>query len=171
MRKRDRIKEGGKRFSKFSLVGLSNAAVDIGVLNLFLWLEPTRDPVELAMYNAVALVLANANSYVWNGLWTFRGRARLSKRQTGLFIMQALINVAIGSLLFGFLVRPILLYTDIPSYLAGNTAKFISIATASTVSFFLMRYVVFSRKRWWAKKDTEEAHPEARPEGASGERL
>jgi len=153
LRKRDKIKQGGKRFSKFSLVGLSNAGVDIGVLNLFLWLEPTRNPVELALYNAIALVLANVNSYVWNGLWTFRGRARLSKRQTMLFAAQALVNVAIGSVLFGSLVRPILVYTDIPAYLAGNTAKFISIATASTVSFFLMRYVVFSRRRWVSKED------------------
>ncbi|MBA3424138.1 MAG: GtrA family protein [Rubrobacter sp.] len=153
MRKRDKLKSGGKRFSKFSLVGLSNAMVDIGVLNLFLWLQPTRNPVELALYNAVALVLANANSYVWNALWTFRGRARLSKRQTLLFVLQALINVAVGSLLFGFLVRPILIYTDIPAYLAGNTAKFVSIAVASTISFFLMRYVVFSRRRWSKKKE------------------
>ena len=153
MRKRDKLKSGGKRFSKFSLVGLSNAMVDIGVLNLFLWLQPTRNPVELVLYNAVALVLANANSYVWNALWTFRGRARLSKRQTLLFVLQALINVAVGSLLFGFLVRPILIYTDIPAYLAGNTAKFVSIAVASTISFFLMRYVVFSRRRWSKKKE------------------
>jgi len=153
VRKRDKLKSGGKRFSKFSLVGLSNAMVDIGVLNLFLWLQPTRNPVELALYNAVALVLANANSYVWNALWTFRGRARLSKRQTLLFVLQALINVAVGSLLFGFLVRPILIYTDIPAYLAGNTAKFVSIAVASTISFFLMRYVVFSRRRWSKKKE------------------
>ena len=37
-----KLKSGGKRFS-FSLVGLSNAAIDIGVFNLFLWLEPTRE--------------------------------------------------------------------------------------------------------------------------------
>ncbi|MBA2782234.1 MAG: GtrA family protein [Rubrobacteraceae bacterium] len=68
-----KLKSGGKRFSKFSIVGLSNAAIDIGVLNLFLWLEPTRDVTLLVIYNGVALVLANLNSYAWNTLWTFRG--------------------------------------------------------------------------------------------------
>ena len=38
-----KLKSGGKRFSKFSLVGISNAVIDIGVLNLFLWLAPTRE--------------------------------------------------------------------------------------------------------------------------------
>jgi putative flippase GtrA len=32
---RAKLKSRGKRFSKFSVVGLSNAAIDIGVLNLF----------------------------------------------------------------------------------------------------------------------------------------
>ena len=67
-----RLKRGGVRFSKFTIVGLSNAAVDIGTLNLFLWLAPTRDPSVLALYNGVALVLANLNSYFWNTRWTFR---------------------------------------------------------------------------------------------------
>ena len=41
--RREKFKRGGKRFSKFTVVGFSNFAVDIVVLNLFLWLAPTRD--------------------------------------------------------------------------------------------------------------------------------
>jgi hypothetical protein len=35
----------------------------------------------------------------------------------------------------------------VPTYLAGNAAKVVSVAVASVVSYFLMRYVVFSRRR------------------------
>ena len=49
-----KLKSGGKRFSKFSLVGISNAAIDIGVLNLFLWLAPTRE-VTLCLLSTTAL--------------------------------------------------------------------------------------------------------------------
>ena len=66
--KRTKLKSGGKRFSKFTVVGFSNFAVDIVVLNLFLWLAPTREPYLLAFYNGVAILAANANSYVWNTL-------------------------------------------------------------------------------------------------------
>ncbi|MDQ3568386.1 MAG: GtrA family protein [Actinomycetota bacterium] len=149
MRKRDRLKRGGKRFSKFSVVGLSNAVVDIGVLNLFLWLQPTRDPMLLVLFNGVALVLANTNSYVWNSLWTFRGRADHGPRQTVLFALQALVNIAVSNGLFWALIRPLLVETDIPVYLVGNTAKIISIVVASTISYFIMRYLVFSRRRWF----------------------
>jgi len=149
VRKRDRLKRGGKRFSKFSAVGLSNAVVDIGVLNLFLWLQPTRDPMLLVLFNGVALVLANTNSYVWNSLWTFRERADPGPRQTVLFALQALVNIAVSNGLFWALIHPLLVDTDIPVYLVGNTAKIISIVVASTISYFIMRYLVFSRRRWF----------------------
>ena len=143
-----RLKRGGVRFSKFTLVGLSNAVVDLGTLNLFLWLASTRDPSVLALYNGVALVLANVNSYFWNTRWTFRHRAkRRDVRQRLLFTLQALCNICVSNGLFYVLVHPVLIYTDVPAYLAGNVAKLISVAVASTLSFFVLRYLVFSRKR------------------------
>jgi putative flippase GtrA len=143
-----KLKKGSVRFSKFTVVGLSNAVVDLGILNLFLWLASTRDPSVLALYNGVALVLANVNSYFWNTRWTFRGRAkRHDRRQRVLFTLQALFNICVSNGLFFLLVRPVLVYTEVPAYLAGNVAKLVSIAVASTLSFFLMRYLVFSRTR------------------------
>jgi putative flippase GtrA len=148
MKKRTMLKRGSIRFSKFTVVGLSNAVVDIGTLNLFLWLASTRDPSVLTLYNGVALVLANLNSYVWNTRWTFRGRAkRRDLRQRVLFTLQALVNISVSNGIFFALVHPILVYTEVPAYLAGNVAKIISVTVASTLSFFIMRYVVFSRKR------------------------
>ena len=143
-----KLRKGGVRFSKFTVVGLSNAVVDFGILNLFLWFASTRDPSVLALYNGIALVLANGNSYLWNTRWTFRGRARRNNfRQRTLFALQALVNISVSNGLFFILVRPILVYTDVPAYLAGNVAKIISVVVASTLSFFVMRYLVFSRKR------------------------
>ncbi len=147
---RTKLKKGGVRFSKFTVVGLSNAVVDIGTLNLFLWLASTRDPSVLALYNGVALLLANANSYVWNTRWTFRSRAKRNDfRQRALFALQVLLNIAISNGLFWVMIRPVLIHTEIPAYLAGNVAKVISVLVASTIGFFFMRYVVFTRRRWF----------------------
>ena len=147
-----KIKSGGKRFSKFSIVGLSNAALDIGILNLFLWLEPTREVTLLVIYNGIALVVANLNSYAWNTLWTFRGRAEHDLRQIVLFGLQALVNIGISNGLFWALIRPVIVYTEVPTYLAGNVAKIISVTVASTISFFIMRFVIFSRRRWFGDR-------------------
>ncbi|CAN5441216.1 MAG: GtrA family protein [Actinomycetota bacterium] len=146
-KKKEKLKKGGARFSKFSVVGGVNAAVDIGVLNILLVLGPTRETTTIVLYNAVALVLANVNSYVWNSLWTFRGRAAFDSYQTMTFLGQALINIGVSSLLFYILVRPVMVNTEVSAYVAGNVAKVVSISVASTISYFLMRYLVFSNKR------------------------
>ena len=96
-------------------------------------------------------MLANLNSYAWNSLWTFRGRAEHSLREVVLFVLQALLNIAVGSALFFALVRPIVVNTELPTYLAGNLAKVASVMVAAVISFFFMRYVVFSCRRWLEK--------------------
>jgi putative flippase GtrA len=130
-----------------------NAAVDIGTLNLFLLFLPTREAYVLALYNGVALLLANVNSYVWNTRWTFRGRAKRNNyRQRTLYALQILVNISVSNTLFFMLIRPVLIYTDVPTYLAGNVAKIVSVAVASTISFFFLRYVVFTRRRWFKNR-------------------
>jgi putative flippase GtrA len=114
-----------------------------------LWLEPTREVSLLVLYNGVALVLASLNSYAWNTLWTFRGRAENDARQIVLFALQVLVNIGISSGLFWALIHPIIVYTEVPAYLAGNVAKIISVTVASTISFFIKRYVVIFSRRWF----------------------
>lgn len=142
-----RIKNFGSRFSKFSIVGAANAAVDYSVLNLLIWIYPTDSNMDVVMYNLVALVAANINSYLGNAFWTFRERAEPSSRQRTLFALQALLNVGVSSGLFWLCIHLLSTYSSLPPFVGENIAKTISIVTASIMSFFIMRYLVFSRKR------------------------
>ncbi len=136
----------GAQYTRFSLIGASNALVDLGAFNLLLILEPTRSSWLLVLYNLVALVLANVNSYLWNTLWTFKNQTRHDARQVGLFSAQAVVNVAIGSLLFWVAASGLETYAGFSPQVGGNVAKVISMLAASTVSFLLLRFFVFQRK-------------------------
>src|SRR3712207_5564455 len=94
---RESQKQAGVKYAQFSLVGISNMFVDVGTLNLLLVLGPTRSPELLVLYNIGALILANANSYLWNTLWTFKDQARHDAKQMGMFAAQGLLNVGVGS--------------------------------------------------------------------------
>lgn len=142
-----RIKNFGFRFSKFSVVGAANATVDYGVLNLLILLYQPDSNIDLVLYNLLALIAANVNSYVGNAFWTFRERAEPSGRQRVLFALQALVNIGVSSGLFWACIHLLSAYTSLPLFVGENIAKTISIVTASTMSFFIMRYLVFSRKR------------------------
>lgn len=135
------------------MVGVGNAVVDFGTLNLLLWLSPSTDPGRLALYNTLALVLANANSYLWNTLWTFRRQAqRAGTRQKRVgFGAQALLNVGVNNALF-WVGAELLADTSLPVLVGQNIAKLISTVGASALSFLVLRYIVFRpRSREWER--------------------
>ena len=121
--------------------------VDVGVLNLLLLLWSTRSPELLVLYNLVALILANANSYLWNTLWTFRDRARHDAKQVGMFTAQGLLNAGVGSLLLWMTAHGLRAYTDLSPWVSGNVAKVVSMVVASTMSFLFLRFFVFRRSK------------------------
>jgi len=143
---RESQKQTGKKYAQFSLVGFSNLLVDVGALNLLLFVAPTGSPEVLVLYNVAALVLANANSYLWNTLWTFRDEARHDAKQAGMFTAQGLLNVALGSALLWLAAHGLNAYTDLSPWVGGNVAKAISMVAASTVSFIFLRLFVFRPK-------------------------
>ncbi|WP_165874248.1 GtrA family protein [Rubrobacter taiwanensis] len=147
MTARRRAVRGGIRYSKFSAVGAVNTAVDVGVLNLLIWLFPAEENLRLVVYNLVALVAANLNSYLLNSRWTFRERARGDLRQKVLFAAQAVVNVGVATALFWLMVRVLFGATALPPVLEANIAKAVSMVGASTLSFFIMRYVVFRGRK------------------------
>ena len=121
--------------------------VDVGALNLFLLIGPTRSPELLVLYNLGALVLANANSYLWNTLWTFRHQARHDARQVGMFSAQGLLNAGVGSLLLWLSAHGLKAYTDLSPLVSANVAKVASMLVASTMSFVFLRFFVFRPRK------------------------
>lgn len=144
---RESAKKTGVKYAQFSLIGGSNALVDLGVLNLLLLVWPTRSPEILVVFNVAALVLTNANSYLWNTLWTFRHQARHDARQVGLFTAQGVLNVAVGGLLLWLLAQWLLAHTNLSPLAGGNVAKVVSMVGASTLSFVLLHFFVFRKTR------------------------
>ena len=120
--------------------------VDVGVFALLLLIAPTSSPEFLVLYNVVALVLSNANSYLWNTLWTFRRQAHHDVRQVSLFTGQAALNAAVGGLLLWLAAHWLAAHTGLSPFMGGNVAKVFSMVIASTMSFVLLRFFVFGRK-------------------------
>ena len=144
---RDSRKQTGIKYAQFSLVGVTNMLVDVGMFNLLLLLWSTHSPGLLVAYNVAALILANANSYLWNTLWTFRHQARHDAKQVGMFTAQGLFNLGVGNALLWLVAHGLSAYADLSPLLSGNVAKVISMAVASTLSFVFLRLFVFRPKK------------------------
>ena len=133
----------GRQYARFLMVGVSNAVVDLAVLNVLLWANPTRDPVTLVAYNTLAVALAILNSYLWNTRWTFRAEATHTNRERVLFFGQAIVNILVNNLVLLGATELLPPTQGIPFLIWSNVAKLAAMIVASTLSFLLLRAVVF----------------------------
>ncbi len=138
---------GKWRFVKFVLVGLGNAFIDLAVFNGLYWAMPTKNVLQLVLYNTLAVGAAILHSYFWNTRWTFRDRVRRrgpgASRQRVLFLIQSMGNVVVNDLILGFIAPTLLHLHAMPVYMANNIAKLVAMFLASLTSFLLMKLVVF----------------------------
>ncbi|HET7577787.1 MAG TPA: GtrA family protein [Bacillales bacterium] len=144
---KDRVIKGILQYCQYSVIGASCGLIDIGSLNLFLYLWPTESDALLALFNSIAYGLAVLNSYIWNSRITFRKGARKDYRQVGLFILQALISLVISDLVFVLAIHGFREFSLFPNWMIHNASKGLSMFLSSTSSFFFMKFLVFRRKK------------------------
>ena len=113
------------QFARFCVVGMSNAVIDFGVLNV---------------------VLAATNSFVWNRRFTFRVRGPLRTGEVARFAVVALGTAGLNDLVL--LALSGLFPALMGSFALGaNVLKLGAILGAMALSFFGMRFWVFLGKR------------------------
>lgn len=137
-----------KQVLQFSSIGAVNAAVDIGMLNLFLWIWPTSNNMMLLFFNSMAYFLAIANSYYWNSKFTFNRFSDLGAKEVGLFLSQALVAWIVNNLVFIGMINLLEAqeWMAIPVLITRNIAKGLAMFLSFTASFFMMKFVVFKAR-------------------------
>ena len=142
-----RVAHSVKRYTKFVLVGLSNALVDLAVLNLLMVLIPDHRPRVLVMENTVAVAFAIVNSYILNRRWTFADSSNGSPLERTLFFFQALLNIGLNDWILGWCTTYLVFSRNIPLFVSSNASKAVAMFLSSSVSYVFMRFVVFRSVR------------------------
>lgn len=95
-------------FLKFCVVGTLNTLIDVGVLQVLLWMtgiDPTTSPL-LFLFVLIAFVTAVINGFVLNKYWTFRMRARKNTaRQFIKFLITNIIGLGLTMMLMFLFVQ------------------------------------------------------------------
>lgn len=78
---KQKLLRGMFQYGQYSIIGISCGIIDIGTLNLLLFLWPTDQEIWLALFNTIAYSLAVFNSYIWNSRITFRHGHEKSRKQ------------------------------------------------------------------------------------------
>ena len=80
------------RIVKFALVGGVNTLVDVSVLNLLMVVSDIYTGVYFSLFKGISFLVALANSYIWNALWTFQSDRTTRKK------IQTFVIVSLGGL-------------------------------------------------------------------------
>lgn len=143
------------RYTKFLIVGTANAVVDLGVLNGLLAVSPVKSSFAIFIYNTVAVACAIINSYFWNRHWTFADAADGSVREKWLFWLQAVLNIALNDIIVVWLSSYLVFVRAVPLYISSNAAKGLAMLLSSSLSYAMMRLVVF---RGRSRQGTPQQH-------------
>ena len=136
------------QIAKFVLVGGTNFLVDMGVLNILIFVTGVSQGTEQSLFKATSFTVAVINSYFWNKFWVFK---RTSTETAGKEFLQFFI-VSIAGFLINVGVDKVLVDVTgplghIPLKTWAQLAAMISAAVALFWNFAGYKFIVFDTKK------------------------
>lgn len=135
-----------RQAAKFVTVGILNTFIDLGVLNLLIWMSGMASGWTYSAFKGISFTAAVINSYFLNKFWTFRKRdtAEAKKEFTQFFTVAVFgfgINVGIASLVVN-IIGP---QFGITETLWANVGAVIATLVGMTWNFLGYKFIVFKK--------------------------
>jgi putative flippase GtrA len=133
--------------AKFALVGVLNTMVDLGVLNILIFMTGIAGGISFSFFKAISFLVSVTNSYVWNKFWTFRSAKEPRPIEFAAFVAIAgvgfVINVGVASLIVNVIGAP----AGISQKIWANVGAILATLIAMTWNFLGYKLIVFKSKK------------------------
>lgn len=94
------------QLAKFGLIGVTNAVVDLGIYNLFIYLSDVSSGHLIIIFKCFSVLTAILNSYVWNKFWSFEKKeAKHLGREFAQFFMVSFVGLLLNVGITAFVVN------------------------------------------------------------------
>ena len=145
-----------KKFAKFGLIGILNTLVDFAVFFCMdrwiiqegptLVLLGTSVVTGLYISNAIAYVVANINSFLWNRFWTFQKKDEITRKEAGRYLFTSVGYLLISSVSLAVCTRILSLpaLADlVPEKWINLLAKFPTACVTIFYNYLMNKFWVF----------------------------
>jgi|GEM_PF-481319 len=146
------------QFVKFALVGVSNTAINFGVLNALVAITGISKGWPIYLFESIAFVCALFNSYIWNSHWSFESKNHRTTLEFVEFFLVTFIGSQINSLIVYLIathVHPIL---NISQPVWINVANIVGVLVVMFWNFFGFKMIVFRQQPQMQPQVTDQSH-------------
>jgi len=139
-----------RQASKFVLVGIINTLIDLGILNLLIFITNIASGPWYSVFKGTSFIVAVINSYFMNKFWTFKSLGQDNKGKEFLqFLTVSAIGFTINVLAASLVVNIISGYFPIPGISAklwANIGALTATCCAMAWNFIGYKFLVFKKK-------------------------
>ncbi|MDD5731534.1 MAG: GtrA family protein [Patescibacteria group bacterium] len=130
---------------KFALVGAINTIIDLGVLNLLMFVSGISSGIFYLIFKATSFTLAVANSYFMNKYWTFRSEGKIKGKEFSKFFLISIVGFIINVGSASIVVNLIPNFLGVAPQIWGNIGALAGTFLGLAWNFLGYKFVVFEK--------------------------
>ncbi|MFH0792387.1 MAG: GtrA family protein [bacterium] len=131
--------------AKFVLVGGFNTLMDMGILNLLIWIFQISSGIYYTAFKSLSFIIAVINSYFWNRIWTFKREGSANVKEFGQFIAVSLVGFIINVGVASLVVNVIGPRFGLNAGMWANVGAFLAALVGMTWNFVGYKFIVFKK--------------------------
>ena len=128
--------------ARFLLVGVLNTFIDLGILNLLIFVSGIAIGTWFSVFKGIAFAVAVLNSYFWNKHWTF-GKRTSRRKELVQFLLVSIVGFVINVSVASFIVNVIQAPETISANVWANIGAVSATAVAMVWNFLGYKLLVF----------------------------